>query len=293
MVGGADWQPARMVFGETLAGLMAEVPKAMCEPAAMASVLRNSDELADLEVIAQSWFEDDPRVAQAVEQARGGDHAKLATYLLQSVMARRRDRWAEIILRTSLWMREAPEAADLCWRELAIVAKSTRGRTGYDRDRIDARYRIADDRGARGPGAKQPHGLLRRGLARNPALSLAGRSERAAEFRVIARRRSIAHFHRPLARHHRVAALACGDSQTFPAVETPARSVQGLFLSPRQRNDPSAGGGERWGHRVWLGSTTARGRGRERNPIKPARAGSATVIRIEHLQRFSTDSDPF
>ena len=32
-IGGADWQPARMAFGETLAGLIAEVPKAMCEPA--------------------------------------------------------------------------------------------------------------------------------------------------------------------------------------------------------------------------------------------------------------------
>jgi hypothetical protein len=48
-IGGADWQPARMAFSETLAGLIAEVPKAMCEPAALASVLGKSDELADLE----------------------------------------------------------------------------------------------------------------------------------------------------------------------------------------------------------------------------------------------------
>jgi hypothetical protein len=123
-IGGADWQPARMALGETLAGLIAEVPKAMCEPAALASVLRKSNELAELEAVAQSWFEDDPQVAQAVERARGRDRAKLATYLLQSVIARHRDRWADIILRTALWMREAPEAADLCWRELAIVAKA-------------------------------------------------------------------------------------------------------------------------------------------------------------------------
>src|ERR1017187_1164922 len=31
--------------------------------------------------------------------------------------------------------------------------KSARRRTGYDRDRIDARYRIADDRGAQGDSA--------------------------------------------------------------------------------------------------------------------------------------------
>jgi hypothetical protein len=123
-IGGADWQPARMVFRETLAGLIAEVPKAMCKPAALASVLRRSDELADLEAVAQSWFEDDPEVAQAVERGRASNPAKLASYLLQSVIARHRDRWAEIFLRTALWMREAPQEDDLCWRELAIVAKA-------------------------------------------------------------------------------------------------------------------------------------------------------------------------
>jgi hypothetical protein len=123
-IGGADWQPARMAFGEALAELIAEVPKAMCEPAAFASVLRKSNELAELEAVAQSWFEDDPQIAQAVDRARGPGRAKLADYLLQSVIARHRDRWAEIVLRTALWMREAPQAADLCWRELAIVAKA-------------------------------------------------------------------------------------------------------------------------------------------------------------------------
>ncbi|MDE1934509.1 MAG: hypothetical protein KGI34_10965, partial [Bradyrhizobium sp.] len=101
-----------------------EVPKAMCEPATLASVLRKCNELAELQVVAQSWFEDDPQVAQAVERARGRDRAKLVTYLLQSLIARHRDRWANIVLRTALWMREAPPEADLCWRELAIVAKA-------------------------------------------------------------------------------------------------------------------------------------------------------------------------
>jgi hypothetical protein len=123
-IGGADWQPARMAFGETLAGLIAEIPKAMCEPAALASVLRSSNELAELESVAQSWFEDDPQVTQAVDRARGRDRAKLATFLLQSVVARHRDRWAEVVLRTALWMREAPPEAGLCWRELALVANA-------------------------------------------------------------------------------------------------------------------------------------------------------------------------
>jgi hypothetical protein len=92
--------------------------------AALASVLRNSDRLADLEAVAQSWFEVGPQVAHAVKRAGGGDRAELASYLLQSVMARHRERWAEVVLGTALWMREAPADAGLCWRELAIVAKA-------------------------------------------------------------------------------------------------------------------------------------------------------------------------
>jgi DNA-binding NarL/FixJ family response regulator len=123
-IGGADWRPARMDFADTLAELMAEVPKAMCEPSAVAALLRNSDQLAGLAGIANCWFEDDPQAAQAVKQARGRNRAQVTTYLVQSVIARRRDRWAEIFLRAAAWMHEAPPHADLCWRELAIVAKS-------------------------------------------------------------------------------------------------------------------------------------------------------------------------
>lgn len=123
-IGGADWQPAHKAFSETLAGLIAEVPSALRGPAALASVLRKSGDLADLEAVAQSWFEDGPQVAQAVQSAHGRSRAKLATYLLQSVITLHRDRWADIVLRTALWMREAPPEADLCWRELAIVAEA-------------------------------------------------------------------------------------------------------------------------------------------------------------------------
>ena len=70
-IGGADWQPARMALSEAIAGLIAEVPKPMCGPGALASVLRKSDRLAGLEAVAQSWFEDDPQVAEAVERASG------------------------------------------------------------------------------------------------------------------------------------------------------------------------------------------------------------------------------
>jgi hypothetical protein len=123
-IGGADWRPARTAFADLLAELMAEVPKPMCEPGAVASLLRNSDKLAGLEGIADCWCEDDPEISRMVKQSRGRNRGQIAAYLLQSVVARRRERWAEIFLRTAAWMREAPEGDDLCWRELALVAKA-------------------------------------------------------------------------------------------------------------------------------------------------------------------------
>ena len=123
-IGGADWRPARTVVADTLAELMSEVPKAMREPAAVASLLRKSDKLPGLAGIAHCWLEDDPQAAQMAKQARGRNRPQVATYLLQSVIARRRERWADIFLRTSAWMREAPEQDGLCWRELAIVAQA-------------------------------------------------------------------------------------------------------------------------------------------------------------------------
>ena len=123
-IGGADWQPALMNFSDTLAQLIAELPEAMRGGTAFETVLRKSGELADLEAVAQSWFEDGPDIARAISGARGRNRAKLATYLLQIVIARHRDKWAALFLRTALWMREAPSEFDLCWRELVIVAKA-------------------------------------------------------------------------------------------------------------------------------------------------------------------------
>jgi hypothetical protein len=122
-IGGAGWQPARMDFGEALGALIAEIPKTMREPAALASLLRQSGEAAEVKVITLSWYEDDPEVLQTAKGVHAR-RAKLATYLLQTVIGRRRERWTEIVLRAALWMREAPPKDGLCWRELALVAKA-------------------------------------------------------------------------------------------------------------------------------------------------------------------------
>ncbi len=72
----------------------------------------------------------------------GRGRAKLAAYLLQSVIARRRDKRAELFLRTVLWMREAPPEVDLCWRELTLVAQAVAG--GRDLGEIGLMRTIAE-----------------------------------------------------------------------------------------------------------------------------------------------------
>jgi hypothetical protein len=70
-IGGADWQPVCMDFSETLAGLISDIPEAMRGFAAVEAVLQESGEVADLEVIARSWFEGSPEIAQLMVDARG------------------------------------------------------------------------------------------------------------------------------------------------------------------------------------------------------------------------------
>ena len=89
--------------------------------AALDQVLRRSGTLAGLDTIAQSWFEDVLEVARAMTGRTRLRWMKLAMHLLQGVIGRRRDKWAEVIFRTASWMREGlPKDDPRC--ALAIVA---------------------------------------------------------------------------------------------------------------------------------------------------------------------------
>jgi hypothetical protein len=123
-IGGADWQPERLDFHETLAGLLPQIPTQMQTDEAVAAVLRRSDGFAHLAAITESWFEDDAQIAELVARTSGRGRPKLVEYVLQSAIAKRRDKWAELFLHVVLWMREAPAEANLSWRELTVVAKA-------------------------------------------------------------------------------------------------------------------------------------------------------------------------
>ena|SRR5450631_613279 len=87
--------------------------------------------------------------------------------------------------------------------------------------------------------------------------------------------------------------ISRGSTKSGPLLCFGNVSHAGSFLKSAPGKRPQRGGGERWGHRVWLCSTPRGGRGRERSLIKPAQAGSAAMVSIDHPWKFSTASDLF
>jgi hypothetical protein len=123
-IGGAQWQPELLDWRQMLAALVADLPAAMREPHAVETVLRTSAAWARFSAIADSWFEDDQEVARLVGRPSGRAQGKMRDYVLQTVLERRREKWAEHFLWTALWLRETPERDAAPWRNLAILAQA-------------------------------------------------------------------------------------------------------------------------------------------------------------------------
>ena len=123
-IGGAGWQPSASIPDKVLAALWADTPAGMREATSVRAILRNSGRLPILERIADSWFEDDAEAAQIVGERRGGSRSKRVEHVLDVLIARRRSKWADLVLRTAVWLRDADGSGELSWREFALVAKA-------------------------------------------------------------------------------------------------------------------------------------------------------------------------
>jgi hypothetical protein len=121
-IGGAQWQPEFLEWRKALAAVLGELPAVSLKPHAVSVVLRTSAVWADFDSIVESWFEDDQDVARLASGVRGGQRVKTAEYLLQNVLVRRREKWAEHFLWTALWLREASDGDALPWQNFAILA---------------------------------------------------------------------------------------------------------------------------------------------------------------------------
>jgi hypothetical protein len=138
---GADWHPNRLNWHEALAALLKAVPATQLEPGAVAKTLKSSDEWAVVPRLTDAWFEDDQDVTRLIGAAPRRNARKQADFVLQSVIERRRNRWAELFLWISLWLREAAPEDKAPWQEFAILADAIA--KGRDLDEIPLMHLIA------------------------------------------------------------------------------------------------------------------------------------------------------
>jgi len=143
-IGGGDWQPMRIDFRKALDELIAELPADLRDPEGIESALADSDILIELEEIEQSWFEDSSELQEKVQSVSRRVREQFTTALLQGngAIAVHRDQWAELFVRTALWMREAKVDEELCWADLAVVARAVL--EGHDLTRIGLMRNIAE-----------------------------------------------------------------------------------------------------------------------------------------------------
>jgi hypothetical protein len=140
-IGGAGWQPSPSDPDKVLAELWADIPEAMREATSVRAILRNSGRLPILARIADSWFEDDAEAAQIVGERSSGPRSKRVAHVLDVLLAQRRSKWADLVLRTAVWLRDADASGELSWREFAIVAKALA--EGVDLGEIGLMHEVA------------------------------------------------------------------------------------------------------------------------------------------------------
>jgi hypothetical protein len=123
-IGAAPWQPELVEWRNVLDAMLGELPAAMLEQGVASAVLRTSGTWGNINSIAESWFEDDQEAARLLSGVHRRQRAKMADYVLQSVIVRRREKWAEHFVWTALWLREAPDDDALPWLKFAILARA-------------------------------------------------------------------------------------------------------------------------------------------------------------------------
>jgi hypothetical protein len=144
LIGGADWQPQQIDFGAALDDLISDLHEDPDDPLNIDIVLGDSDFVIGLEDIEETWFEDDAELRREVRSVSRGASEQLVTRLLHGdgAIAVRREQWAELFVRTALWMREAPDDEETNWADLAIVAHAVLG--GVDLTKIGLMRNIAE-----------------------------------------------------------------------------------------------------------------------------------------------------
>lgn len=123
VLGAGEWRPRRIdpqvVIHELLASKEEDVR----------AVLRGSAEWAEAIDAVSTWFESDQEVVDLLDRAADRSRPRLVSFVIASVLERRRAKWADYLAWTALRLEAEAPVADPLWRPLAIVAREiARGR---------------------------------------------------------------------------------------------------------------------------------------------------------------------
>jgi SEC-C motif len=118
-----QWQPAEFGWREKLAGLIAEVRSELLAPASVHAIIATSAKWAMRRQWAASWAEEGQEVEDLLDRLDGRSMKTVRDKIIDQILEKRRDIWAERFTLTALWMKEAPRRVGLPWEHFAIVAQ--------------------------------------------------------------------------------------------------------------------------------------------------------------------------
>jgi len=122
------WQPGGFGWRDILAELIAEVPEHQQTPASVQAIIAGSAKWGMRQQWATSWAEAGQEVEDLISRFGGRSLKILRETIIDRILEKRRDVWAERFTLTALWMKEAPRRAAMPWENFAIVAqKMTEG----------------------------------------------------------------------------------------------------------------------------------------------------------------------
>jgi SEC-C motif len=119
----SQWQPASAGWQEMLRGLVAEMPRELLSPTSVRAILASSAQWAMQGGWADSWIEQDQEVTDLLDSLSGRPRHAVRDAVLTGIIEKRRAIWAERLVLTALWMKEAISATHLPWERFAIVAQ--------------------------------------------------------------------------------------------------------------------------------------------------------------------------
>ena len=107
LIGGMDWKDRKLDIAAEAAALWQDLPEPDRAPDAVREAYRRGLVWMTKDPIIGSWFEDGPRVREALARVPRKDRAKMAAIVMSEVLPVTRNQWTERFLLMAMWCEAA------------------------------------------------------------------------------------------------------------------------------------------------------------------------------------------